>query len=219
MKITTIAAVVFGFIIIGSAVEARVWKEAGSDRTIEGELVRVRGDVAIIKRASGRTVNVPLSKLSKEDQEFAKNAGAEKTGSIFGEEKGEAKAGVYKWETDYPAALARAKAEKKHVLVDFTGSDWCGWCIRLKKEVFDEKAFQNYAKENLVLVELDFPQTKKLSKKLTEQNDKLQQEFQVQGFPTILILNSKGKEAARTGYKEGGADAYVKHLKELIKKS
>ena len=217
MKASKIVAAALGLVAIGSSLEARVWKEAGSDRTIEGELVRVRGDVAIIQKANGRTVNVPLAKLSKEDQEFAKKADAEKGASIFGDGPKEAATNVFKWETDYAAALARAKEEKKHVLVDFTGSDWCGWCIRLKKEVFDEAAFQAYAKENLVLVELDFPRTKELSKKLSEQNEKLQQEFQIQGFPTIVILDSKGKEVARTGYKPGGPEEYVKHLKELTK--
>ncbi|MCB1099659.1 MAG: thioredoxin family protein [Verrucomicrobiae bacterium] len=211
--VTNIVLVVF---LMGATLEGRVWKEAGSDRTIEGELVRVRDGVAIIKKTDGRMVNVPLSKLSGEDQEFAKKADAD-GGTIFGSEKIEAKSQVFKWETDYAAALARAKAEKKHVLVDFTGSDWCGWCIRLKEEVFDQSAFKQYAKENLILVELDFPRGKELSKKLTSQNEELQQKFEVQGFPTIILLDSKGKEAARTGYKEGGADAYVEHLKGLIK--
>src|SRR5689334_15851945 len=61
------------------------------------------------------------------------------------------------WLTDLPTALAKAKAEGKSVLMDFTGSDWCPWCIRLRKEIFDQTAFQKFADENLILVELDFP--------------------------------------------------------------
>src|ERR1017187_4807538 len=64
------------------------------------------------------------------------------------------------WLTDVPAALARAKAENKTVLLDFTGSDWCGWCMRLKAEVFDQPEFSTYAHANLILVELDFPHHK-----------------------------------------------------------
>src|SRR5687767_6717334 len=89
------------------------------------------------------------------------------------------------WDDDYEKALAKAKAENKMVLLDFTGSDWCGWCIKLDKEVFSKKEFKDYAKENLVLVEVDFPQGKNQSKKLKEQNAKLKQEFGVRGFPTI----------------------------------
>ena len=105
------------------------------------------------------------------------------------------------------------------MLLDFTGSDWCGWCIRLKKEVFDEKQFQDYAKENLIMVELDFPQAKELPKKVKEQNDKLAQQYQIQGYPTIVLLDSSGKEVGRTGYQEGGPQKYVEHLKEILKGS
>ena len=61
------------------------------------------------------------------------------------------------WETDFAKASAKAKAEGKHILIDFSGSDWCGWCIKLDKEVFSKKAFKSYAKENLILVLADFP--------------------------------------------------------------
>lgn len=122
------------------------------------------------------------------------------------------------WMTDYDAALKKAKAENKSVLLDFTGSDWCGWCIRLKKEVFSQKAFKEYAKDNLVTVELDFPQRKKLSADVKKQNAELMKQYKVRGFPTIILLNSDGEKIARTGYRRGGAREYVKHLKSLIKK-
>src|SRR5690242_19664467 len=67
------------------------------------------------------------------------------------------------WITDAAKAQETAKAEKKLVLLDFTGSDWCGWCIKLHKEVFSTPEFEKYAKENLVLVEVDFPRKKQLS--------------------------------------------------------
>ena len=78
-----------------------------------------------------------------------------------------------KWMDDYEAAVKLAKAENKLLLLDFTGSDWCGWCIKLKKEIFDQKEFVAYAEENLVLVELDFPRKKKLTESLQKQNKEL----------------------------------------------
>lgn len=119
------------------------------------------------------------------------------------------------WDDDYDKALAKAKADKKMVLLDFTGSDWCGWCIKLDKEVFSKSKFKEYAKDNLVLVELDFPQGKRLSKKTKEQNEKLQQQYRVQGFPTIIVLNSEGKQVGQLGYMEGGPEAFVAELDKL----
>lgn len=116
------------------------------------------------------------------------------------------------WDDDYEKALAKAKAEKKMVLLDFTGSDWCGWCMKLDKEVFSKKEFKDYAKENLVLVEVDFPQAKRLTKKVKEQNDKLQAEFKVQGYPTIIVLNPEGKKVGELGYQEGGPAPFIAKL-------
>jgi thioredoxin-related protein len=114
-------------------------------------------------------------------------------------------------------AKKRASAEKKPMLLDFTGSDWCGWCIKLKKEVFDTPEFQQYAKEKLILVEVDFPRSKQLPKKEKEQNEQLSKEYQVRGFPTIILLSSKGTKVAQTGYQEGGPGKYIEHLKGLLK--
>ncbi|HEV7868323.1 MAG TPA: thioredoxin family protein [Chthoniobacteraceae bacterium] len=119
------------------------------------------------------------------------------------------------WDDDYEKAVAKAKAEKKMVVLDFTGSDWCGWCIKLDKEVFSKKEFKDYAKENLVLVEVDFPQGKQLSKKVKEQNDRLQKEHGVQGFPTIVVLNPEGTKVGTLGYTPGGPAAFIAKLDAL----
>jgi protein disulfide-isomerase len=116
------------------------------------------------------------------------------------------------WDDDYEKALAKAKAEKKMIVLDFTGSDWCGWCIKLDKEVFSKKEFKDYAKENLVLVEVDFPQGKRQSKKLKEQNEKLKAEHGVRGFPTIIVLNSEGQKVGQTGYMPGGPAPFIEKL-------
>lgn len=120
------------------------------------------------------------------------------------------------WVTDFEGALKQAKAENKAVLIDFTGSDWCGWCIKLDKEVFSQPAFEKYAQQNLVRVYLDFPNKKAQSTKLEQQNRELAEKFQVQGFPTIFVLNSDGEPIAKLGYQRGGAEKYVDTLKEAI---
>ncbi len=123
------------------------------------------------------------------------------------------------WGTDLDAALAQAKKEKKLVVMNFTGSDWCGWCIKLKKEVFDTEDFAKYAKDNLVLVELDFPSKKKQSDELKKANNKLKSKYGADGFPTIVVLNSEGKEVwKQVGYMKGGPKAWTDKLDDAKKK-
>ena len=120
------------------------------------------------------------------------------------------------WETDFEKAAASAKASHRYMLLDFSGSDWCGWCIKLEDEVFSKKDFKNYAKESLVCVLLDFPRRKSLKKALSEQNRALATKYQVRGYPSVVILSPDGDVVARTGYKAGGPEEYVKHLKASI---
>src|ERR1700739_3376409 len=89
------------------------------------------------------------------------------------------------WMTDLPKAEAKAKAEKKLVLMDFTGSDWCHPCMALHKNVLTSPEFEAYAKTNLVLVVVDFPQSKPQTEELRKANDRLKDKFQIEGFPTI----------------------------------
>lgn len=99
------------------------------------------------------------------------------------------------WQTDYEQALATAKAGNKCVLLDFTGSDWCGPCIQMNKTVFSKTAFLNYAEKNLILIEVDYPQRKKLTEKVTKQNERLMHQYGIDnsGFPTVILLNPDGK--------------------------
>jgi protein disulfide-isomerase len=120
------------------------------------------------------------------------------------------------WTEDYAKALATAKADKKMILLDFTGSDWCPWCVKLEKDVYATPAFQNFAAKNLVLVKLDFPQSKPQSDQLKQQNEKLQTQFAVEGFPTTVLLDSNGKKLGQLeGYVEGGPTAFLKKLDDL----
>ena len=99
------------------------------------------------------------------------------------------------WPTDYAKALETAKAENKRVLLDFTGSDWCGPCIQLNKRVFSRPEFINYAEKNLVLVEIDYPQRKKQSATLVKQNERLAKQYGIEekGYPTLVLLDPAGK--------------------------
>ena len=102
------------------------------------------------------------------------------------------------------------------MLVNFTGSDWCIWCKRLSSEVFQQKDFESYAKDNLVLVMLDFPKDIEQTQEIKEYNNKLAQKYGIQGFPTILLIDGQGKLVAQTGYQPGGAAKYVEHLKSYL---
>jgi protein disulfide-isomerase len=121
------------------------------------------------------------------------------------------------WTTSYEEGQQDAKANNKLVLLDFTGSDWCGWCILLEREVFSKPQFKEYASKNLVLVELDFPQRKPMPDAIKMQNVKLARRFQVQGFPTIIVLNGDGQMVGELGYMKGGPEAYIKVLERLRK--
>src|SRR5215831_20408346 len=90
------------------------------------------------------------------------------------------------WQTDLPKALEQAKAENKIALLDFTGSDWCGWCIKFDQEVFATHDFKEYADKNLVLVQLDFPNRKSQSAELKKANAELKEKYKIDGYPTLV---------------------------------
>ena len=120
------------------------------------------------------------------------------------------------WYEDFKAAKAEAASTGRYMFLNFSGSDWCGWCIKLDEEVLSQKPFLDYAKDHLVLTLLDFPRSIKQSLDLKTQNQNLAREYGVLGFPTIIILDSKGQLIAKTGYRRGGAESYVAHIKSLI---
>jgi thioredoxin-related protein len=127
-------------------------------------------------------------------------------------------AGGEGWLTDIDAAKKSASESKKDLLIDFTGSDWCGWCIKLNDEVFKHDAFKTGVKDSFVLVEIDFPREKgKLPEDVRKRNTELGEKYAVQGYPTILLCDAEGKPYAATGYEEGGPEKYVSHLNELRK--
>ncbi len=122
------------------------------------------------------------------------------------------------WMQNFADAKAKAAKEGKNLLVDFTGSDWCIWCKRLDKEVFAEADFQKEIVKSFVLVKLDFPQDQSLvTEEIKAQNAQLQEQYKVQGFPTVFLMDAAGKPFAQTGYQAGGGAKYLEHVADLGK--
>ena len=123
------------------------------------------------------------------------------------------------WLTDLNKAKEKAKAEKKMILLDFTGSDWCPPCKALHKNVLSSAEFVEYAKKNLVLVEVDFPATKKQSNELKKANAELEKQFKVEAYPTVVVLDSNGKELSRdSGYDGEKRKEFIARI-EAVKKN
>ncbi|SRR6266404_9626233 len=127
------------------------------------------------------------------------------------------------WNTDYKKAQEEAKTNHKLVLIDFTGSDWCGYCIQLDRAILSKPEFKDYANKNLILVEVDFPNRngarwKAQSIDLKKQNAELAERYQVEGFPTLVLLDGDGKTVWRyDGYYPGGLAAFLAELDKVRK--
>ncbi len=121
------------------------------------------------------------------------------------------------WLTNFKAAQEEAKAKNKLLLIDFTGSDWCGWCIKLDREVFSKPEFKQYAEKNLVLLEVDFPKGKKLKEADRLHNEQLAMKYNIEGFPTIIVLNANGEKVGELSYIPGGPSAFIAELDKLRK--
>jgi thioredoxin-related protein len=121
------------------------------------------------------------------------------------------------WTSNYDKAVARAQAENKAILLDFTGSDWCPWCMKLKQEVFDSGQFKDYARDHLVLVEVDFPANDYRSQQVREQNNQLSKKYNIQGYPTVVILSKDQGRLGTLGYMPGGPSVFLDHLRRIYR--
>jgi thioredoxin-related protein len=129
-----------------------------------------------------------------------------------------ARAAELNWLTDLSKAQQQAKTEKKMVLMDFTGSNWCPPCKALHKNVLTSQDFADFAKANLVLVLVDFPRPSNLSAEQQKANDALAEKFKVEGFPTVIVLDGEGKQLSKeVGYDGKSAKSFVGDLKKLKK--
>ena len=127
------------------------------------------------------------------------------------------------WQTNINKAMEISKKSKKPLFLFFTGSDWCGWCIRLQKEVFKTPEFEKWAKNNVVLVELDFPRRTPQEPEIQKQNAELQQTFAVPGYPTVWFVNASKKDGkinleklGSTGYLAGGPSAWLANANQIL---
>jgi protein disulfide-isomerase len=119
------------------------------------------------------------------------------------------------WTTDAAAARAGAANSGRKTFLFFTGSDWCGWCQRLQAEVLGTAEFKEFARQHLVLVELDFPRRTRQGAELKAQNARLSQQYGIDGFPTIVVLDDTGKEIGRLGYQRGGPGPFLQQVRQL----
>lgn len=117
-----------------------------------------------------------------------------------------ADSGIVIWHDDYEAAVAASRASGKPILADFTGSDWCGWCIKLKKDVFQTESFQQWAAENVILLELDYPRRSSQPAAIKQQNADLKARYNIQGYPTVLLLTADGEKIGKLGYMKSPND-------------
>lgn len=171
------------------------------------EIIKVTDSgVVTIKDASGNTINILQKKSNPESVSKNKNVEQNQNESS--------------WLTDYETAISEAKKNNKPVLADFTGSDWCKFCILLDSKVFNTKEFKNFAEKKVVLFKADFPSHKQLPENEKKQNEQLRNKFKITGFPTILLINPQTEEilATKTGYREDSATNYISELDNVVRK-
>ena len=129
-------------------------------------------------------------------------------------------AGAAEWQTDYEQAFVTAKAQNKLVLLDFTGSDWCPPCITLQKNVFSKPEFEKYARDNLVLVEIDYPRRRRLPEAVRNQNERLKEQYSIvgKGFPMIVLVDANKKILGEFyGYNDETPADFIAQLEQFRK--
>lgn len=180
--------------------QARTWTNSEGVQ-IEAELVKAEGDKVTLRLANGKVVSFAQEKLSEADREFIKSASAKPEPAKPEPEKPSPHANrKARWLTSMDKAKDEAKETGLPILVLFTGTTWCPYCVKLEKEVFDKKEFKEYANQHLVLLILDFEPGGKAK---NSANAKLQKEFGVGGFPTYFLCDAEGKSKAGGGYHSG----------------
>ena len=129
----------------------------------------------------------------------------------------QAESGVYEWEMNLEAGLEQAAAEEKLLFLYVAGTDWCPWCMRFDGEILAARVFKRYLADNFVPVLIDFPRQRAQSEEQQQYNRAIFDRFQVEGFPTVIILVADGTEMFRTGFREGGPHSYIRHLRRAVR--
>lgn len=210
-----------GFQLSREAVEAApvaAGKVAVGDKLLEARDVNGQAMIALEEVSPLLGLKIIQNRsLGTVDVNFA--PAAQTAGAPVSGEKSARPAPIYGggWLTSYPDALAQSKASGKPILMDFTGSDWCGWCKKLKAEVFETSEFKQWATSNVVLLELDFPRRTSQSPAIKQQNQELAQKFGVRGYPTIIFASNSGKVLGQYGYDEGGPSVWTKKASSFLR--
>ena len=195
------ATAIFLAAIASVSAATRTWTNTDG-KTVEAELVSRDGDTVMLQTRNGRKFPYKLSQLSEADREFLKQE-AERSEA---EEKTRNDAALgsrkAKWHEDFDESLAEAKKLGLPVLLVFSGSDWCSYCIKLEKEVLDKKEFMDFANRKLVLMKADLPQGRQRAS-ITRQNEKLKKTYKG-GFPSMHLLDSEGKQKGESWRGYGG---------------
>ena len=125
------------------------------------------------------------------------------------------------WGEDFAAAQKSAAAGDKYILLAFSGSDWCGWCVKMDKDIYSDKKFIRAAKKDFELVLIDSPQDQDILSPLAKkQNPGLLKKYGIRGFPCSILVHPDGTEAKRFGgYQRGGPEAFLEKLKEAAKEA
>lgn len=122
------------------------------------------------------------------------------------------------WLTDYDQAVKTAKETKRPILMLFTGSDWCPYCVKLEKNVLSKTEFKKYAKDNLVLLYLDFPRRKYISGKQKAHNQQLRDKYDISGYPTAVLIDAEGKQLGKPFHGTKTAEGYIKLIEHNLGK-
>ena len=161
-------------------------------------------------------------RLKKENEKLKKEQANKKNNQTVNK-KNKEKKHTLPWYTNVEEAIKISRETGKPLFFFFTGSDWCGWCIRLQKEVFFKPEFEEWAKNSVILVELDFPKRTKLDPKIQQQNRQLAQMFGVRGYPTVWFVTpefSGGKtnfnKLGSQGYVAGGPTAWIAGANKIL---
>lgn len=120
------------------------------------------------------------------------------------------------WGIRYEQAVEQSRQTGRPILAYFTGSDWCQWCAKFDKQVLQTDVFKQWAGEHVILLMLDFPKSRSQADDIKQQNIKLKEKYHVKGFPAVLFLNAAGDVVNKTGYRPGGAEAWIRHADQLL---
>lgn len=214
---TKLLLTIIGLAVSNTLLQAtpRTWKN-NTGKEIQAELLRIDGDKVRLQLTSNRQVFIlPIDSLSEEDQKYIKEQEAI---LAKGDQENQLANRKAKWTEDWDKARKESKETGLPILLFMTGSDWCGYCMRLKAGVFEQSEFKRFANKNLILMTADFPRGSQ-SKSIKKQNAKLKEEYPLGGYPTVFLLDSRLKELGKFGgYGGDSAKEYIAKLEAKLAK-